>query len=47
MVFSSQTGDVERLLKKYKYKFEKLEEKKIFMEILYVYLIKRALHNNS
>ncbi|MBU4501170.1 MAG: methyltransferase [Nanoarchaeota archaeon] len=39
IIFSSLTGDVERLMKKYDYKFKKLEEKKMFMEKLYVYLL--------
>ena len=39
LVFSSITGDVEQLFKNYNYKFEKLEQEKIFMETLYVYLL--------
>jgi len=39
IVFSSLTGDMEKLFKKYDYSFKKLEEKKIFMEKLYVYLL--------
>lgn len=39
MVCSSLTGDVEKLFKKYGYKFEKLEEEKMFFEKLYVYLL--------
>lgn len=34
---SSLTGNVEKILKKYKYKFEKLETEKHFFEKLYVY----------
>ena len=37
--FSSLSGDIERIMKKYGYKFEKLGEKKIFFEALYVYLL--------
>lgn len=39
IVFSSLTGDIEKIFKKYSYKFKKLEEKKLFMETLYVYLL--------
>lgn len=39
IVFSSLTGDVEEMIKKYDYKFKKLEEKKLFFEKLYVYLL--------
>jgi len=37
--FSSMSGDVEKIMKKYDYKFEKLGEKRIFFEVLYVYLL--------
>lgn len=36
-VCSSLTGNVKKLLKKYKYKFELLEKEKLFFEELYVY----------
>lgn len=39
LVCSSLTGDVEKLFKKYGYKFKKLEEKKEFFEKLFVYLL--------
>lgn len=39
MVFSSLTGDVEEMIKKYDYNFKKLEEKKLFFEKLYTYLL--------
>ncbi len=39
IVVSSLTGDVEKLFKKYKFHFRKLEEKKLFFEKLYVYLL--------
>lgn len=39
IVFSSLTGDVVSILKKYQYKFECLEIEKMFFEELYVYLI--------
>lgn len=39
LVFSSLTGNVDHLLKKYKYKFRNLETKNLFFEKLYVYLI--------
>ena len=37
--FSSLSGDVEKIMKKYCYEFEKLGEKRIFFEVLYVYLL--------
>ncbi len=37
LVFSSLTGDVEFLIKKYGYKFECLESKSFFFEKLFVY----------
>lgn len=40
IVFSSISGDVINLFKKYSYKYKKLSEKKVFFETLYVYLIK-------
>ena len=39
IVFSSLTPNVNDLLKKYNYKFKKVDEQKIFFESLYVYLI--------
>ncbi|MFH1332045.1 MAG: HemK2/MTQ2 family protein methyltransferase [archaeon] len=39
LVFSSLTGDVDSLLKKYSYKFECLESKGYFFEKLFVYLL--------
>ena len=36
-VCSSLTGNIEKILKKYKYKFEKLESERHFFEELYVY----------
>ncbi|MBS3163221.1 DUF2431 domain-containing protein [Candidatus Woesearchaeota archaeon] len=36
-VCSSLTGNVEKIMKKYKYKFEKLESEKHFFEELYIY----------
>lgn len=39
LVFSSLTGDVDSLLKKYGYKFECLETQSHFFERLFVYLI--------
>lgn len=41
IVFSSLTGNVLSLFKKYGYGFEKLEEKKVFMEMLYVYILQK------
>ncbi len=40
MVFSSLTGNVNKILRKYRYKFKCLEEKNLFFETLYVYLVK-------
>ncbi len=37
--FSSLSGDIEIIMKKYGYRFEKLGEKRIFFEVLYVYLL--------
>ncbi len=37
LVFSSLTGDVEKIFKKYNYTFKKLETKKIPFEELYIY----------
>ena len=37
--FSSLSGDVESLMERYEYHFEKLAEKRIFFEVLYVYLL--------
>ncbi|MFH1456310.1 MAG: HemK2/MTQ2 family protein methyltransferase [archaeon] len=39
IVFSSQGGDVKKIFKKLKYKFEVLEEKSLFFEKLTVYLL--------
>ncbi len=39
LLFSSLTGNVDKILKKYGYKFKLLEEKELFFEKLYVYLI--------
>lgn len=39
LLFSSLTGNIDKILKKYNYKFKLLEEKKLFFEKLYVYLI--------
>lgn len=39
LVFSSLTGDVDSLLKKYGYKFECLERQSHFFERLFVYLV--------
>lgn len=41
IVFSSLTGNVLGLFKKYGYEFKKLEEKKVFMETLYVYTLQK------
>ncbi len=38
--FSSLGGNVEKIMKKYGYKYEKLGEKRIFFEVLYVYLLR-------
>ncbi len=40
LLFSSLSGDIEKLMKKHKYRFEKLEEQKLFFEKLYVYEIR-------
>ncbi|MBU2637978.1 MAG: methyltransferase [Nanoarchaeota archaeon] len=40
LLFSSLSGDIEELMKKYGYKFKKLEEQSLFFEKLYVYAIK-------
>lgn len=37
--FSSLSGDVISIIKKYNYHFKKLAEKRIFFEVLYVYLV--------
>ncbi len=37
--FSSLSGNILKLIKEYGYKFEKLAEKRIFFEVLYVYLL--------
>ena len=37
--FSSLSGNIELLMKKHNYKFKKLGEKRIFFEVLYVYLL--------
>lgn len=39
IVFSSLTGDVDRILEKYGFKKEKKEEKKLFFERLFVYVV--------
>ena len=39
LVSSSLTGDVEKLFKKYKFEFKKLETVKVFFEELYVYVL--------
>jgi len=39
LVFSSLTPNVNKLLKKYKFKYKKLSEKKFFFEKLIVYLV--------
>jgi len=38
IVFSSLTPDVEKIIKKYSFKFKRLKEEKFFFEKLYVYL---------
>ncbi len=40
IVFSSLTGNVIKLFKKYNYNYELLESKKIFFEELYAYILK-------
>ncbi|MFH1592074.1 MAG: HemK2/MTQ2 family protein methyltransferase [Candidatus Woesearchaeota archaeon] len=37
--FSSLSGNIEKCMKKYNYKFKKIAEKKVFFETLYVYLL--------
>jgi len=37
--FSSLSGDVETIMKRYNYNFKKLGEKRIFFEVLFVYLL--------
>lgn len=39
LVFSSLTGNIEKLFSKYSYGFKKLEEKKLFFEKIYVYIL--------
>ena len=39
LCFSSLSGDIEAIMRKYEYKYEKLVEKRIFFEVLYVYLL--------
>jgi len=39
LISSSLTGDVEKMFKKYGFKFNKLETVKVFFEELYVYLL--------
>ena len=39
LIFSSLTGNVEKLFKRYEYKFKNLEEKKVFFETIFVYLL--------
>ena len=41
IVFSTITGDVEFILKKYNYSFKKLDEQSFFFEKIFVYLIER------
>lgn len=41
MVFSSLTGNVNKLLKRHGYKFKCLEEKNLFFEKIYVYLLEK------
>lgn len=40
LVFSTLTGNVEKLLNKYNYKFKKLDSKKVFFEEIFVYELK-------
>ena len=40
IVFSSLTGNIEKLFNKHNYEFKKIEEKKLFFEKLYLYAIK-------
>ena len=37
--FSNLSGDIEKIMKKYGYKFKKISEKGVFFERLYVYLL--------
>ena len=37
--FSSLSGDVEKIMRNHEYSFKKLSEKRIFFEVLYVYLL--------
>lgn len=37
--FSSLSGDILKIMEKYNYKYKKLGEKRIFFEVLYVYLL--------
>lgn len=37
LLFSSLSGDIKKLMRKYGYRFKKLEEQKLFFERLYVY----------
>jgi len=39
IVFSSLTSDINKIIKKHKFKFKKLSEQKFFFEKLFVYLI--------
>lgn len=38
--FSSLSGDIKKIMKKYDYSYEKLSERRIFFEVLYVYLLR-------
>ena len=40
LVFSTLTGNVENLFKKYDYEFKKLDSKKVFFEEIFVYELK-------
>ena len=42
IIASSLTGDVEKIMAKYSFKFKCLEQKKLFFEKLYVYLLNRS-----
>ncbi len=44
LLFSSMTGDVDSILKKFKYKFVCIDKKKMFFEELYVYLVSLGTH---
>jgi len=37
--FSSLSGDIEKIIKKYNYNFKKIAEKRVFFEVLYVFLL--------